>query len=343
MTKLLSLQQHAVPDHQQRRGGGGDSRWCSASHAAVFLLGLTGGVVFSQCVATSKVLPFHSCGGESSLAAVSSSLRGRAAGKEDGEKDGAGGRKSFEELLVESKSDKYDRHHFEQYYSRWLEPYRTKSDAKLLELGAAGGRSLELWNNFLEGAGARILGLAYGRYTEDLDTKVSSELPKVGVVYGDQSEERTMDQLRARGPWDVIIDDASHVPEHVVFSLYSLWDSVKPGGMYVIEDLETSYWPSGTHYHEYVLEGTGIGADPRHSVASKLEQIQQVLVRHQIGATDLTVMPGDHDICSVEWGMNVVAIRKCEDGVAKPPYQEPVYDARRMSDWIEEARKSNPF
>ena len=40
-------------------------------------------------------------------------------------------------------------------------------------------------------------------------------------------------------------------------------------------------------------------------------RITQVLVRHQIGAKNLTVMPGDESLCAVEWGMNIVRLRKC--------------------------------
>jgi len=43
------------------------------------------------------------------------------------------------------------------------------------------------------------------------------------------------------------------------------------------------------------------------AVVQKIEEIQQVLMRHQLGARDLSVMPGDHSLISVEWGMNLVS------------------------------------
>lgn len=45
------------------------------------------------------------------------------------------------------------------------------------------------------------------------------------------------------GPFDVIIDDGSHVGEHQWTSFRALIDHVKPGGWYVLEDLSTSYSP----------------------------------------------------------------------------------------------------
>jgi hypothetical protein len=42
---------------------------------------------------------------------------------------------------------------------------------------------------------------------------------------------------------DIIIDDGSHVNEHVITSFRTLFPYLQDGGIYVIEDLHTSYWP----------------------------------------------------------------------------------------------------
>jgi hypothetical protein len=39
--------------------------------------------------------------------------------------------------------------------------------------------------------------------------------------------------------FDYIIDDGSHRPAHQVRSFELLWDRVKPGGKYFIEDIES--------------------------------------------------------------------------------------------------------
>ena len=252
-------------------------------------------------------------------------------------------RKTFKYFLVASGSDKYPRHHYERYYESWLRPYRAREGLKFLEIGARHGHSLQLWEDYFDQP-ELIVGLAYAvKNATHLAEKLPG-LPHVQVHWGDQSSPETMDRLRNVGPWDIVVDDGSHVPQHMVYSLYELWQSVKPGGLYIIEDLETNYWPDGIECQGYPLNGTGIGAGPEFSAVAKLEQIQQVLVRHQIGATALSVMPGDHDLCSVEWGMNLVALRKCESPLtyAKPRYFNPKFDADRMDRWIREARRTNP-
>ena len=40
----------------------------------------------------------------------------------------------------------------------------------------------------------------------------------------------------------MILDDGSHINEHVIFSFKELWDSIKSGGVYVVEDCSTSYY-----------------------------------------------------------------------------------------------------
>ena len=48
--------------------------------------------------------------------------------------------------------------------------------------------------------------------------------------------------------FDCILDDGSHVPEHQILTINKLWDLVKPGGVYIIEDIETSYWKKSSMY-----------------------------------------------------------------------------------------------
>jgi demethylmacrocin O-methyltransferase len=42
---------------------------------------------------------------------------------------------------------------------------------------------------------------------------------------------------------DIVIDDGSHISSHVIMSFSTLFPALSDGGLYVIEDLQTSYWP----------------------------------------------------------------------------------------------------
>jgi len=108
----------------------------------------------------------------------------------------------------------------------------------------------------------------------------------------------------------------------------------------VIEDLETNYWAVGHKIYGYPLKGTGISSE-KHAVA-KFKQIQEVLIHRQIGAKDLSVMPGDDTICSVEWGMNLVAFHKCHKDAEFASWQGKMYNEAKMEEWIKNAKKTNP-
>jgi demethylmacrocin O-methyltransferase len=44
------------------------------------------------------------------------------------------------------------------------------------------------------------------------------------------------------GPFDIIIDDGSHVNGHVIETFKIMFPKLKDGGVYVIEDIQTAYW-----------------------------------------------------------------------------------------------------
>ena len=68
--------------------------------------------------------------------------------------------------------------------------------------------------------------------------------PRIEVRRGSQEDaeflNRVCDEL---GPFDVIIDDGSHMPQHVTSSFNILFPRLRDGGYYMIEDVQTTFWP----------------------------------------------------------------------------------------------------
>ncbi|MBV9167867.1 MAG: class I SAM-dependent methyltransferase [Solirubrobacterales bacterium] len=66
---------------------------------------------------------------------------------------------------------------------------------------------------------------------------------------GDQADPCFLARLVTRhGPFDIVIDDGSHKASDTAATFAALWDAVKPGGFYVIEDLAVAYhtgWDGG--------------------------------------------------------------------------------------------------
>jgi len=251
---------------------------------------------------------------------------------------------SFTDLVNASGSDKFFHHHYEHYYERVLPQYRHRPGLKFLEVGADSGKSIDLWDNYFTNP-ELIVGLAY-KNVPRMSVVSAGKRPNstVEVVYGDQSKKATMDQLATMGPWDIIIDDGSHVPQHVMYTFTELWKAVKRGGYYIIEDLETSYWLAGSEIYGYYLNGTGFDANPRYNVVQYMKQLVDVLIRRQVNAEELSIMDGDDELCSIEFGYNIMFLRKCGDEDSPPPAfssWRPI-DRERLNVWMEKAKSTHP-
>ena len=146
------------------------------------------------------------------------------------------------ELAARFGSDKWGGRWYTPHYQKHFAPYRDLP-VKVLEIGIggydaidAGGESLRMWKHYFR------RGLIYGL---DIFTKTGIEESRLSVVQGDQGDPRFLDSMARRlGPFDIIIDDGSHMSHHVITSFNALFPHVRPGGIYVVEDLATAYWPT---------------------------------------------------------------------------------------------------
>ena len=126
--------------------------------------------------------------------------------------------------------------HYFDIYERHFAPFRRRSP-RILEIGVSHGGSLDLWSNWF-GQGAQIIGV-------DIDPRAATlTRPGVEVVIGDQGDSAFLDALATdHGPFDIVIDDGSHQPAHQILTLQRLWPAMRPGGVFLVEDLHSNYWP----------------------------------------------------------------------------------------------------
>jgi hypothetical protein len=149
-------------------------------------------------------------------------------------------RSNLNALASIHKTDKNRYHFYTQHYQTHFNPYRLKK-INLLEIGVggyddilAGGESLRMWKSFFPFA--KI-------YSLDIFDKSFLQERRIKIFKGSQVDaeilERICDEV---GSFDLIIDDGSHLNEHVIGSFEFLFPKLKSGGIYVIEDTQTSYW-----------------------------------------------------------------------------------------------------
>ena len=146
---------------------------------------------------------------------------------------------------IKYKTDKLTHHGYNRFYDMFLVPLINK-DITLLEVGVDASRSLKMWNDMFKN------GKIYG-----MDINLEFKHPKGDVYKGDQSNKKDLRRIyKLIRTADVIIDDGSHLPEHQLITFNYFFNKLlNHGGIYIIEDIETSYWTKGELYGYNVAAG----------------------------------------------------------------------------------------
>ena len=138
-------------------------------------------------------------------------------------------------------TDKIGTHFYTTHYKLHFEKFRDKP-VNLLEIGVggydkpfSGGKSLRMWKKYFP----------FGNiYSIDIFDKSALQEERIRIFQGSQVDKEFLDKVcKEIGELDLIIDDGSHINEHVIETFKILFPKLKEGGIYVIEDTNTSYWP----------------------------------------------------------------------------------------------------
>ncbi len=128
------------------------------------------------------------------------------------------------------------------YYEELFKPFRTR-EFNLLEIGVETGASLRLWQEYFPKA--IIHGI-------DINSKcMMCETDRIKVHIGNQSD---LDFLQREFGhpqinFEIIIDDGSkRSPDQITSLLYLFQNRLKPGGLYILEDLCHSFY----HQNKFV-------------------------------------------------------------------------------------------
>ncbi len=134
------------------------------------------------------------------------------------------------ELFDKYGSDKNERNGYGHAYDELLTP-RKKSVKAVLEIGVFHGASLRAWRDFFPNA------VVYGFDVHPSFMLVEDRI-QTCLVDSTQADEVDLRMVRLNGiQFDLIVDDGSHILRHQLLTLANLWRYVKPGGLYVVEDI----------------------------------------------------------------------------------------------------------
>ena len=128
------------------------------------------------------------------------------------------------------------RHGYLGIYEEHLAHLRAEP-VRVLEIGVLNGASLRMWRDFFHA------GTITGVDIRPNMRRLAGE--RISIEIGDASSEDFLTAVAdAHGPFDVILDDGSHRWEDQRIAFTTLWPRLKPRGIFIIEDLHTSYFPN---------------------------------------------------------------------------------------------------
>jgi hypothetical protein len=144
--------------------------------------------------------------------------------------------------------DKSWYHKYMDTYEIFLKEFKERN-IKLFEIGVERGLSYKVWEQYF--TRAEIYGL-------DLNIEYVTNRGK--VFKGDQSDINVIREICDNLiKCDIIIDDGSHVPEHQIMCFEYLFQNLlSHGGVYIIEDIECSYWRKDCSIYGYKFSGLNI-------------------------------------------------------------------------------------
>jgi Methyltransferase domain len=152
--------------------------------------------------------------------------------------------KTLDEIMIEAESDKASKfsrtyaqpHNYCNHLERFFSPIRNDK-IKLLEVGCGGGESMRGWLSYFPNA--HIFGVDIVSNTNPWNTPGAKTHDRYTFACGDQSKPEFWKKFVEvyGGDFDIVIDDGSHVSEHIKTTWHALFPYLKSGGLYEIEDL----------------------------------------------------------------------------------------------------------
>lgn len=214
----------------------------------------------------------------------------------------------FEKIMLEAGQaagcDKVNPHLYHKYYAPHLCRYHGRP-FRLLEIGIGGedretgGASINMWKRIFPDA--KI-------YAWDIYPKDELNDAQVQTFIVDQGDRDAIEAFcREYGPFDVIIDDGSHRRSDQLTSLFNLISWVVEGGLYVIEDYFTAYWP--------VYGGSTLAVDFLDSPIRWIKRTVDMVNRENLLSLDVKHLLPDWGVSSLHVYPGVCVLQKKDEAV----------------------------
>lgn len=130
-------------------------------------------------------------------------------------------------------------HYFEAYHNHFSR-FRKKKDVVFMEIGVQSGGKIPLLRKYF-GPGLTYIGLDINPSTKMFETADDDDFT-VRIEIGDSSNLEFLEYIKSKYPHvDIFLDDGGHTMEQQMFAMKHMLSHVQPQGVYMCEDLATSW------------------------------------------------------------------------------------------------------
>ena len=205
-------------------------------------------------------------------------------------------KKILQEISLKYGSDKIEHGYINTYESYFSEIKDKK--LKILEIGIADGKSLLTWSDYFKNS--IIVGLDIHKI-DVIEKKLDRE--NIKIHQGSQSDEIFINKIiKQYNSFDIIIDDGSHLSKDVKKSFHLLFPHLNNDGIYVVEDMQTSY--------NHFFGGNPFDLKYSNSHMNFFKNLTDRLNYQEIANPFYTTKDYDAQITNISFYHNLVFVRK---------------------------------
>ena len=182
------------------------------------------------------------------------------------------------QLGIKYNTDKVTHHGYHRFYGQFIDFVSDIENVGMIEIGMDKLSSLNMWLEYFPKA------FIYG-----VDIGIEDQGDRYKIFKYDQSKIENLSKIKDSIKHKIyfINDDGSHVPEHQIISFNYLFKNVLENeGVYIIEDIETSYWNKNDIYGYE----TRYGYKHPNSLIEKFKDIFDYINREYLLPENLTIL-----------------------------------------------------
>lgn len=188
---------------------------------------------------------------------------------------------------------------------------------RMLEIGVFHGGSLRMWREYLHPQ-AVIVGIDIDANCKQFQDPENN----VHVRIGAQQDATFLQEVNAEfGPFDVILDDGSHLTSHMVDSFRSLFlSALAEPGAYIVEDVHSNYWKSYRDSPMSFVDFIAVLVDAMHAHYPEAEGELNFRTDHPARLHEVSVPRITPKLGSIEIHDSIVVVRKASRDLPRSLY-----------------------